>query len=145
MKTTAQAMNQGACFCAAFTFRARGEPIAVSYCHCNDCRRATGAPVTVFVGYDEARVEFERGEPKIHQSSPGVRRAFCARCGTPLFYVDERLSGELYFTVGVFNNPEGFPPQRHAWVTRQLPWLRVADDLPRHEGNSRPRDNRGTT
>lgn len=131
--------HRGRCLCGALTFTAEGAPLAVSYCHCRDCRRATGAPVSVFAGFTEARVRMQGAEPRIRESSPGVRRAFCGTCGTPLFYADHRLPGELFLTVGVFDHPERLAPARHAWVSQQLPWLRLADDLPRHAQYSRPR------
>ena len=129
---------EGGCYCGEFRIRAMGQPFYVSYCHCRDCRRLTGAPVTVFVGYRTGQVE-TRGAPGIHNSSPGIRRSFCTACGTPISYEDERLPGEIYFTVGVFDDPEQFEPRLHGWTSQSLDWLRLEDDLPVYEQTSRPR------
>ena len=132
-------MNGGGCRCGAVRLAAGGEPDAVVYCHCKDCRRSSGAPVSLFVGYAAGRIEIGRGEPKVYESAPGVRRSFCGECGTPMFYEDERLPGEIYIHIGVFDEPDTFEPWEHSWFSRRLPWLDLRDDLPRHEGSSRPR------
>ena len=80
-----------------------------------------------------------RGKPKVYESAPGVRRSFCWECGTPMFYEDERLPGEIYVHIGVFDEPDTFEPREHSWYLRKLPWLDLRDELPRHKGSSRPR------
>ncbi len=86
--------------------------MTVVYYHCRDCRRASGALVSLFVGYRMEQVETGPGVPKVYRSSPGVGRSFCGDCGTPLSYEDERLPGEVYVPVGVFDDPETFYPRR---------------------------------
>ncbi len=130
---------QGGCRCGAVRIAAGGEPDTVVYCHCGDCRRSSGAPVSLFVAYPKEHVEVVRGAPKIFESAPGVRRSFCGDCGTPLFYEDERLPGEVYVAIGAFDEPESFEPREHSWFSRKLPWLDIRDDLPQHEESSKPR------
>jgi len=132
-------LNGGGCRCGAVRLAANGEPDAVVYCHCGDCRRSNGAPVSLFVGYLEGRIELERGAPKVYESAPGVRRSFCGDCGTPMFYEDEALAGEVYVAIGVFDDPETFEPQEHSWFSRKLHRLDIRDDLPRHDKSSKPR------
>lgn len=122
--------------CGAVTVRAGGSPTIVVYCHCRDCRRSSGAPVSLFAGYSAEQVGLPRGEPKVYESSPGVRRSFCGRCGTPISFEDDRLPGETYLHVGVFEDPEAFEPEAHDWVSRRLRWFDVPDGLPRHGESS---------
>ncbi|MCA1715649.1 MAG: GFA family protein [Actinobacteria bacterium] len=75
------------------------------YCYCRDCRRTSGAPAPLFVGYRTEQVETGRGVPKVYCSSPGVSRSFCADCGTPLSYEDEWLPGEVYAPVRRLRRP----------------------------------------
>jgi hypothetical protein len=131
--------ERGGCMCGAVRSRALGEPLCVVYCHCRDCRRATGAPVSVFAGYPSERVEALAGEPVSYESSPGVRRSFCGRCGTSLSYEDKRLPGEIYLSVGAFDAPERFRPQSHGWESQRLGWLSISDALGRHPESGRPR------
>lgn len=130
---------EGGCLCGAVRIRAEGGPLGVPYCHCDDCRRWSGAPVSVFVGYREEQVGLARGAARSYESSPGVTRSFCGECGTSLFYEDERLVGEIYLVIGVFDEPERFRPDVHSWASQRLSWLGIEDSLPRNEKSSRPR------
>ena len=38
----------GSCFCGAIQFSVSGEPAAMGYCHCEDCRRWSAGPVNAF-------------------------------------------------------------------------------------------------
>ncbi len=129
----------GGCLCGEVRIGARGEPTTVVYCHCRDCRKANGAPVSLFVGFLAGQIEAERGAPKSYESSPGVRRSFCGDCGSPLSYEDERLPGEIYVPVGVFDDPGSFEPREHSWASQRLSWFELGDGLPRHARSSRPR------
>lgn len=42
---------EGGCLCGAVRF-ATGQPKSVFWCHCQSCRKHSGAPVSVFVGFD---------------------------------------------------------------------------------------------
>ena len=55
----------GGCRCGAVGVTVYGEPRVVVYCHCEDCRRSSGAPVSVFAGYPAERLEV-RGAPKVY-------------------------------------------------------------------------------
>lgn len=39
------------------------------------------------------RFELTAGKPAVYASSPGVERAFCAGCGTPLTYKADDMPG----------------------------------------------------
>lgn len=112
----------------------------ICYDHDDDCRRATGAPFNIWVGYRPAQVRLTRGEPKSFSKTRGVVRTFCPDCGSSIGYRDEALEDELYLAIGFFDNPERFPPQAHAFWHLRLPWVEIADDLPRLDGHSRRRD-----
>ncbi len=58
-------------------YEAEGAPVSVIYCHCNSCRKHTGAPVVALAGFKREQVRFTHGERTIYNSSSGVDRGFC--------------------------------------------------------------------
>jgi hypothetical protein len=139
MTTPEETPVTGRCLCGGFSFVARVEPLWRVYCHCVDCRRSTGAPVSALVGYASEQVEYTGERPKEYRSSGSVTRAFCGTCGGTVSYEDERLPGELYLHAGLFDEPDKQPPASHSWHSQAIGWLHVDDDLPRHQKSSRPR------
>lgn len=132
--------DSGRCLCGAVELRLSGAPISITYCHCESCRRATGSPLTVVVGYEVAQVSYPKEEPRSFASSPGIDRPFCPHCGSRIGYRDARLPGKVYFHVGLFDAPERFAPTCHALAAERLPWLRIDDRLPQYPGFSVPRE-----
>jgi hypothetical protein len=119
---------KGSCQCGAIQFEIEGEPKWIAHCHCADCRRATGAAVSTYVGVEKANARFVAGTPRANSSSVGVRRQFCDTCGSPISYEGERWPTEIHFFVGVFDRPEDFAPKGHAFIEEKLPWLHIVDE-----------------
>ncbi|MCR9221502.1 MAG: GFA family protein [Alphaproteobacteria bacterium] len=124
----------GGCLCGAVRYEAHGPPLATLYCHCTSCRKHTGAAAVALVGYRRDRVRYTKGAPAVYASSPGVGRAFCADCGTPLTWEgDGEDEGPLIeFLVGTMDAPERFAPARHIHYGERLAWFDTTDRLPRH-------------
>ena len=133
-------LESGSCFCGAITAEFADEPFWIGYDHDDDCRKAIGSPLTVWVGYRPNQFLWTRGLPKAFSKAKGVTRTFCSDCGTSIGYVDEGLSDEFYVTIGFLDNPERFQPEAHAYWSLKLPWVDFGDQLPRIEKTSRPRD-----
>ena len=122
----------GGCMCGAVRFEAVGEPFWVGHCHCNSCRRHTGAPVTTYVGFKQEQVRFTGGERRIHNSSPGVGRAFCGDCGTSMTW-EGNWGGDLVnFHISTLDDPGAFVPLNHVHHDERIAWFDVADALPRY-------------
>jgi len=112
-------------------FTAIGEPLFVAFCHCESCRRSTGGAVVAASGFRREDVAFAGAAPTYYTSSPGVRRGFCARCGTSLTFESTRWPDDVHLLVANFATPESLVPQFHVFATERLPWLHLADGLPR--------------
>ncbi len=127
----------GGCLCGAVRFTAAGQPLWVAHCHCASCRKATAAALATYAGYQRERVTFTEGTPASYQSSPGVIRRFCGRCGTPLSYEGARWPGEVHLFLCTFDDPAALSPEAHVFVDEQLAWLHLDDGLPRYAKSSR--------
>jgi len=137
--------ERGACFCGEIVAELSGTPFWVCYDHDDDCRKAVGSPLMIWVGVRPPQLRLTRGTPKSFSKTSGVTRTFCGTCGTSITYRDEALPDELYIAVGFFDHPERFQPEAHAYWGLKLPWIKFSDRLPKLDGYSRDRDpNLGT-
>ena len=129
----------GRCYCGAQTISARAAPQIVTYCHYTDCRRVTGAPVAAFAAFDADDVRFDPPLGVPATPTPGVERWFCRECGSPVAARYDYLPGQVYVGLGLLDPAETLAPRLHAHAGNALPWLHIADDLPRAAGSSRDR------
>ncbi len=73
-------------------------------------------------------MEFTKGAPKLFESSPGVRRGFCAECGSTLTYETDDLPDEIHIHIGALDRPEDFPPHGSpSFPEERVSWFRIAD------------------
>lgn len=120
-------VREGGCGCGRVRYRVEGEPKFVAHCHCADCRAYTGAAFSTWAGYRDEQVRWT-GERRLFESSRGVKRGFCATCGTPLSYQGERWAGETHLTIGSLDDPAALTPKGDAFAASALPWVRPAKD-----------------
>jgi hypothetical protein len=123
--------SEGGCLCGAVRFRVTGKPISVMHCHCFSCRRNTGSLVATFAGFRPVQLRQLGASPQLYQSSPGVRRRFCGRCGTPLSYETDRWPDEIHVYLCTLDDPEPCTPQFHVNYSERVPWFDIDDGLPR--------------
>lgn len=135
----------GRCYCGSTRFAATELPRTVTYCHCTDCRRVTGAPVAAFAAFNDTAVSFSPGDGRAIETSPGVRRTFCARCGSPVSGRYDYLQGTVYIAIGLIDQADTLPPALHAHCDSKLPWLHIDDTLERHKGSARAALNKNKT
>ena len=122
--TNAATDASGGCQCGAVRFAITAPPKFVARCHCASCRRATGGTYSVWVGFRDADMRWTTGAPAVYESSPGVRRGFCAACGTPLSYQGAKWPGETHLLIGAFDDPATFTPTGDAFADEALAWVR---------------------
>jgi hypothetical protein len=119
-------VHLGRCLCGAVRFEAQGPAKWTGWCHCESCRRHTGAPVSAFAGFEREMVSIRGAAFTRFSSSPGVQRGFCAECGSTLTYEGERWPTEIHLHVGLFDRPEDFAPQGEGFPEERLAWVHVA-------------------
>jgi hypothetical protein len=114
---------EGRCLCGDIHFKATGKPKWVLWCHCQSCRRHSGAPASVFVAFADDAVSLTSGVIAKYESSPGVERGFCARCGSTLTCSNPKLPGETHFHIGAFERADGLAPTGAFFADERVPWF----------------------
>ena len=128
---------EGGCLCHAVRYRASGQSVARSLCHCRTCRLACGAPSVAWVVWRSNDFAWLAGSPTLFTSSPGVERTFCNQCGTPLTYQRTTERGTIDVTTVTLDAADEFAPTMEIWTEHKLRWECVNSALPQHPRSSR--------
>ena len=78
--------HTGGCYCGAVEIEVRGEPMEMGYCHCENCRRYSAAPVKrVHVVEMEENVNLTKGAEFLgkFKSSDISDRRYCTKVRQP--------------------------------------------------------------
>ena len=121
----------GRCLCGSVRYAFDGPPNWQAHCHCESCRRATAAPFASFFGVARDRMRWTGNAPATYASSPGVTRSFCATCGTPMAYLTDQRPDEIDLYAATLTDPAAYCATQHVHWNERLPWLALADDLPK--------------
>lgn len=122
------------CLCGGIRFRIDGELAPIQICHCAQCRRAQGSAFAANIPVAESAVVFETGRELMNEfeSTPGKKRVFCRRCGSPLYSRRDSLPGVLRLRAGLIDEPLPARPGFHAYVASKASWYEIHDGLPQH-------------
>lgn len=122
---------QGGCLCGAVRYQATGKLLQVAHCHCEACRRSTGAAFATGVCFPVEAVIWTHQEPISFQSSENFARLFCPHCGSSVAQHNQS-TGTMWPLVGTLDHPESVAPESHMFTKDQIPWVKLDDELPRH-------------
>ncbi len=98
----------GRCLCGVIEFEAFGRPIVVAQCHCEECRRLSGAGRSVGAVFDRSSVSIEGTWQEFsYKSLSGsmVTRAFCPNCGSSLFGFGSSTPNRVTIAMGALDGP----------------------------------------
>jgi hypothetical protein len=115
------------CHCGGIEMVAAFPSRFCAHCYCWSCRSSHAAGVVTWIGFKRAQVRFTKGEDLVrdYESSPGVRRKFCGRCGTRIAFesVHENWADEMHLPLALFVTPvdraptvNSFPEERPEWA-----------------------------
>jgi hypothetical protein len=129
-----EAILRGECLCGAVRYECTGNPEDASYCHCDDCKKATGGPYTVGVLVKAVDLRMISGQVKgyttIADSGRKITREFCPECGSPLFTRAEKCPDLVFLKAGCLDEPELIKPSCQIWTKRAVPWAYIDEKLP---------------
>ncbi|GAB4183301.1 MAG: GFA family protein [Terrimicrobiaceae bacterium] len=125
----------GRCLCGKISYRIESAPGPTSLCHCEDCRRASGAPSVAWTFFPSGTLQWTGKIPRtvLHADR---ERTFCPDCGTPLTFFDPKIPGQFEVTTCSLDHPEQHIPADHNWESDRIPWFDPLPHLPRYPENS---------
>ena len=124
-------MYKGSCLCKAITFEVTQELPQPSACHCTNCRKHSG--------HFEASVDLPRSAVTVigsenitwYPSSEKVRRGFCMKCGSSLFW-DPIFKDWTAIAMGAFDGPTNTKLSKHIFVADKGDYYDIGDGLPQN-------------
>jgi hypothetical protein len=134
---------KGSCQCGEVQFEITGGPWAWQcFCHCNLCRKSTGAPFVALTAVALTDSSFKLtkvGETFKYASSEHLNRVLCAKCGALCF--NEATFGGQQFRATTLATLEGavkdnkyidaLAPKVHIFYANRV--MDVNDDLPKFD------------
>ena len=120
---------RGSCLCGAVTYRVDGPMRDVHACHCRQCRKQSGHFVAAAAALRN-EVTIDGAEALTwFDSSPGIRRGFCATCGSHLFW-DDAGSDSLSLNAGALDGKTGLSIEKHIFCADKGDYYEITDGLP---------------
>lgn len=120
--------SHGGCFCGAVRYTLEGEPTYVGNCHCRSCQHAIGAGIVTWRGVKPENFSVAEGEVTYCETSPGVYRGFCERCGSSLTYHGDDWD-EIGITAASLDDPAVVKPESNVYLDHRQPWIEIDNSL----------------
>jgi hypothetical protein len=128
-------MLTGRCLCERVRYEIDTALGAVVMCHCTACRRASGTAFAsnASVPADSFRIVSGRKAIRKFKSSKGKYRAFCRKCGSPLFAIEKSHPEIVRIRLGTLDGAGDARPAAHIWTSSKSDWYQIAGNLKQFE------------
>lgn len=121
-------VRTGRCLCGGVTVELRGEPFAVSLCHCVNCQKTSGSAFSVIALVPIGNVQFN-GRVSVFNdvadSGIGFERCFCPGCGSPVESRSPQLAarGITIVKASLFDDTTWLQPNEQIYCQSAQRWL----------------------
>src|SRR5262245_32268841 len=128
-------MVEGTCLCGDVAWSAESLEL-VLFCHCSICRKLSGASFASTGATPERDFRWLRAENvRRYESSPGLFRQFCRRCGSkvPNRPPNRPMEGHVFLPLGNVQGDLGVTPLGHIFTASKAPWYTITGSVPQFE------------
>lgn len=125
----------GSCLCGGVQYELTAELSPIDVCYCQMCRKASGGPLATNASVHAAAFHVASGAELIaaYEASPGGKRHFCGRCGSPIYSTRTDRPQVVRLRVGTINEPLNVRPAASYYTASKCNWWEIQDVLPRFE------------
>jgi len=129
-------MYDGSCLCGRVQYKLLAQPGDFGYCHCISCRKASGSAHAANAPVSRKEFRLLKGADVLREfeSSPGMFRAFCSNCGSPIYAYRVERPELLGIRLGTLDTPLENRAHEHRFVAEKASWHQITDDLPQYLG-----------
>ena len=127
----------GSCLCGEVCFEIDAVAGPFELCHCNRCRKLSGASSLPMIRVRTADYRSISGadsicayEAPLLYRPPAYTSYFCGTCGSPVPPAEPE-GDSVEVPAGVLDADPGLKPDKHIFIEFVPEWDRISDDLPR--------------
>ncbi len=128
---------EGGCLCGAVRWRLDMRPLAVNACHCNDCKKLTGATNLLMILARRDAFTHAGAVQRWRKRADSGREldiARCVTCGTRLWHEPLSSPALVFIAAGTLDDPSWAIPTSHIWIERASPGVAMQTDAIHVEG-----------
>lgn len=127
---------QGRCLCGAVHYECSADPMMFGHCQCVDCRKTSGTGHSSHIAAPRSAVTIS-GDVTVYEKAADsghvVSRAFCPRCGSPVYSLNDAMPDLIFIRASSLDDLEVFRPQMVVYASRGASWDTFDADLPRFD------------
>lgn len=131
---------KGSCLCGGVQYEVSGPLFAMACCHCDQCRKASGAEFATNASTRSSDFKITSGEDLLaeYESSPRQARVFCGRCGSPIMKRFGDDPDKVRLRLGCLDSDLQQESLAHVFTSEKPSWSRICDGLPQFEKGPPP-------
>jgi hypothetical protein len=123
---------RGGCHCAAVRYEITARPKAVNACHCDDCKRLSGATFGLYLHVPKASLDVASGRFDTFRRTGGSGNTIpierCTECGTRMWHLPEAAPDLVILCAGTLDDPSWAVPTSHIFIEEAAPDAVAATD-----------------
>lgn len=123
----------GQCHCGTIRWQAALPPKIVINCHCNMCRKLSGADYSSWVIFPASQFGLLVGEESLtdYQATAHTRKSFCSLCGSTVSAINNsKFPGCIYVARGNITDDIDLPVQFQVFTHDKAPWVCLNGNIP---------------
>jgi hypothetical protein len=126
----------GGCACGGIRYEIPAEPFAMVDCQCLHCQKKSGTGHSSYLAFPRAAVK-QTGTAAhwdmVADSGNVKTRAFCPRCGAPVYVTFAANPGVFAVHAGSLDDPARYRPQVVTYAVRGHAWDKIDPALPKFD------------
>jgi hypothetical protein len=124
-------VRKATCCCGFSSIEVKGDPTLNGVCHCDNCKRRTGAAFGWQAYFPDSHVIAKHGQFSQHRIRDEQERSFCSKCGTTLFWKSTFMPQHTGVAAGAFIDPPLPDPSVEATHDQRVGWVAFPGHLAR--------------
>jgi hypothetical protein len=122
----------GHCLCGAVSYEIDDEPMMAIMCHCEDCRRGSGASYSVNAVFPRTALRVDESKLKTFETigedtQMKRERKFCPECGSPVMTLLAEMPEMVVIKAGTLDDSSWLEPSMEIYCNSAQKYVHNAE------------------